>query len=241
MKVIPAIDLMDGTAVRLSGGDFSTRKSYASDPAAVARMFEDGGLSSLHVVDLDAARGKGSNIGTLERIASAVSMTIDFGGGIRTAEDIRRVLDAGAKYVNVGSVASKNPEEVVRWGSLFPGRIILSADARNGMVAVSGWMEDTGKELIPFIEYFHQNGINTATVTDISKDGMLTGPSFGLYNRIMDDLPSLSLIASGGVSSADDLFRLAQNGLYGAIVGKAYYEGRITIAEMKEAECSQKG
>lgn len=241
MKVIPAIDLMDGTAVRLSGGDFSTRKSYASDPAAVARMFEDGGLSSLHVVDLDAARGKGSNIRTLERIASAVSMTIDFGGGIRTAEDIRRVLDAGAEYVNVGSAASKDPDEVVRWGSIFPGRIILSADARNGIVAVSGWQENTGKDLIPFIEFFLRNGISTATVTDISKDGMLTGPSLGLYSRIMDELPSLSLIASGGVSSVDDLFSLAQNGLFGAIVGKAYYEGRITISEMKEAECLQKG
>ena len=239
MKVIPAIDLMDGSVVRLSEGDFSTRKGYSTDPVAVARIFEEGGLSALHVVDLDAARGRGSNIKVLERIASSTALEIDFGGGIRTADDAVRAFDAGASYVNVGSAAARNPDEVVRWNVKYPGRIILSADARNGSVSVSGWMEDTGKAIIPFIKYFFEHGIDRATVTDISKDGMLTGPSLDLYEAILDALPGLSLIASGGVSSVYDLENLASKGLYGAIVGKAYYEGRITVDEMREAECLQ--
>ena len=241
MRIIPAIDLMDGCVVRLSEGDFSTCRSYSSDPVSAAKAFEDGGLSRLHVVDLDAARGRGSNIDTLRRIASATSLSIDFGGGVRSYDDLRRAFDAGAEYVNAGSAAAKDPDEVLRWNSLYPGRIILSADVRNGMVAVSGWMEDTDRKIIPFIQSFLEGGITIATVTDISRDGMLSGPSYELYRTILKALPGLSLIASGGIAGASDLKGLAADGLYGAIVGKAYYEGRITIGEMREAECLQRG
>ena len=241
MKVIPAIDLMDGSVVRLSEGDFSTCKGYSTDPVAVAKIFEEGGLSALHVVDLDAARGRGSNIKVLERIASSTALEIDFGGGMRSEDDIARAFDAGACKVNLGSIAVKDRESTEQWGRKYSGRIILSADARNGIVAMSGWQEDTGIQLLPFLRDYIESGICTAVVTDIAKDGMLQGPSFELYGKIISALPDIHLIASGGVSSPADLWRLSEIGCSGAIVGKAFYEGRITIKEMKEAECLRRG
>ncbi len=237
MIVIPAIDIIDGRPVRLSEGDYSRLTSYSLTALEAARKFEDGGLSRLHLVDLDAARGSGNNLAVLETIASKTSLSVDFGGGIRSEESVHSAFDAGASYVNVGSAAVKNPMDVCRWNELYPGRIILSSDARDGRIAVSGWMENTDLEIIPFIRKFLANGIKTAVVTDISKDGMLSGPSFALYERLSSELPELNLIASGGVSSLSDLVALRSAGIYGAIVGKAYYEGRISIKEMKEAEC----
>ena len=241
MKVIPAVDVIGGRLVRLSEGDYSRRSGYGLSPLEAARRFEDGGLSSLHLVDLDGARGSGSNLSVLEEIASHTSLTIDFGGGIRTEEGMRRAFDAGAAKVNIGSLAAKDRARVLEWGRKYPGRIILSADARNGKVAVSGWTEDTELELIPFLSGYLSGGIGSAVVTDIARDGMLSGPSLELYRKIMSALPELRLTASGGVSSKEDLAALSSAGCYGVIVGKAFYEGRISIEEMKEAECLQRG
>ena len=241
MRVIPAIDIIDGRPVRLSGGDYGKKTSYQMTALEAAKSFEDGGLSFLHLVDLDAAAGRGSNLGVLEEIASSTSLRVDFGGGVRSEEAVRAAFNAGAEKVNVGSMAARDAAQVAEWGRKWPGRIILSADGRDGIVAVSGWMESTGLEIIPFIKHFMENGITEAVVTDISRDGMLSGPSFGLYRKILAELPGLDLVASGGVSLYDDLVSLAELGLGGTIVGKAYYEGRLSIGEMKEAECLPRG
>ena len=166
---------------------------------------------------------------------------VDFGGGIRSEEALESALSAGADKVDIGSVAAKDRESVKAWGRKHPGRIILSADARDGMIAISGWQEETSISLLPFLSDYLSSGIDTAVVTDIAMDGMLSGPSIGLYRTILSSLPGLFLIASGGVSSAEDLHALAVAGCYGAIVGKAYYEGRISISVMKEAECLRRG
>lgn len=237
MKVIPAIDIISGHPVRLSEGDYSRKTSYSLSALDAAKAFEDGGLTRLHLVDLDAAKGSGNNLKILEEIASRTSLTIDFGGGIRSRESLNSAFDAGAAFVNVGSLAAKDPGEVIRWNEIYPGRIILSSDVRDGFIAVSGWQENTKLEIIPFIRDFIAHGITAAVVTDISKDGMLQGPSFALYGKLINELPGLSLIASGGVSSPQDILALKELGVSGVIVGKAYYEGRVTIHEMKEAEC----
>ena len=237
MKVIPAIDLIGGRLVRLEKGDYSKEKGYGLVPLDAAKRFEDGGLTSLHLVDLDGAKGQGRNLDVLEKIACNTSLSIDFGGGIRKEEDVRRALDAGASAVNVGSMAVKDGKEVRRWASLFPRRIILSADVRGRSIAVSGWSEDTSIDIVSFLSSYLLSGIDIATVTDIDRDGMLSGPSIGLYKELLSSLPALRLIASGGVSSKEDLLALRDAGCHGAIVGKAYYEGRITISDMKEAEC----
>ncbi len=240
MRAIPAIDLMDGRPVRLCEGDYSRRTSYGMTALEAAKRFEDGGLSCLHLVDLDAAGGKGrDNLRVLEEIAAATHLHIDFGGGIRTEEACRRAFSAGAERVNAGSAAVRDAEAVLSWERLWPGRIILSADAREGRIAVSGWQEHTDILLPDFIGYFVSRGIRTATVTDIARDGMLSGPSVELYAGLLKSIPHLSLIASGGVSCYGDLAALAAIGVSGAIVGKAYYEGKLTIREMKEAECLQ--
>ena len=241
MLVIPAIDIIDGAIVRLSQGDYSRRKDYGLTPLDAAKAFEDGGLTHLHLVDLDGAKGTGNNLNVLEEIASRTSLSIDFGGGIRSEEALESALSAGADKVDIGSVAAKDRESVKAWGRKHPGRIILSADARDGMIAISGWQEETSISLLPFLSDYLSSGIDTAVVTDIAMDGMLSGPSIGLYRTILSSLPGLFLIASGGVSSAEDLHALAVAGCYGAIVGKAYYEGRISISVMKEAECLRRG
>ena len=192
-------------------------------------------------MDLDGAKGTGSNLKVLEEIASRTSLRIDFGGGIRSEEALESALSAGADKVDIGSVAAKDRESVKAWGRKHPGRIILSADARDGMIAISGWQEETSISLLPFLSDYLSSGIDTAVVTDIAMDGMLSGPSIELYRTILSSLPGLFLIASGGVSSVEDLHALASAGCHGAIVGKAYYEGRISISEMKEAECLRRG
>ena len=241
MRVIPAIDLVDGRPVRLAEGDSSRMTSYGISALDAAKRFEDGGLGYLHLVDLDGAKGTGNNLNVLEEIASRTSLSIDFGGGIRSKEALESALSAGADKVDIGSVAAKDRESVKAWGRKHPGRIILSADARDGMIAISGWQEETSISLLPFLSDYLSSGIDTAVVTDIAMDGMLSGPSIGLYRTILSSLPGLFLIASGGVSSAEDLHALAAAGCHGAIVGKAYYEGRISISVMKEAECLRRG
>ena len=237
MIVIPAIDIIDGSPVRLKAGDYSQKTRYGLDAVEVAKAFEDGGLKRLHLVDLDAAAGQKDNLRVLEKIASHTSLIIDFGGGIRTRDAVKRAFEAGADFVNVGSAAVKKPEEVLSWNQEWPGRVILSADLKDGKVAVSGWTENTDVDGIGFLSSFFSEGIEEAAVTDIAKDGMLSGPSLELYEEILNHLPSLRLIASGGVSSVSDLENLNRAGLYAAIVGKAFYEGHISIREMKEAEC----
>ena len=237
MFIIPAIDLIDGKVVRLQGGDYGKKTEYSSDPLEVAKSFESAGLSHLHLVDLDGAKGNGPvNLGVLERIAAKTSLSVDYGGGIKTREHLESALSAGANEVSLGSIAVRREQEVMSWLTDYSGKLILSADARNGMVAVSGWLENTDLDVISFIDRYASNGLKKVISTDISKDGMLTGPSFDLYERIGKAVNGVSLIASGGISSFDDLARLAEKGLYGAIVGRAYYEGRISLKELKEAE-----
>ena len=186
----------------------------------------------------DGAKGDGRrNLHILEEIAGATGLIIDFGGGIRTKADAEAAFSAGADAVNVGSAAAKDPEEVLSWAAEWPGRIILSADSADGLVAVSGWVEKTSIPLLPFVERFVSCGLRRAVVTDISCDGMLAGPSVGLYRSIISAVPGVELVASGGVSSKEDLHALREAGCYGAIVGKALYEGYMTLADLKEAEC----
>jgi len=234
MEIIPAIDIIDGQCVRLTKGDYGQVTRYSDDPAQVACDFELAGISRLHVVDLDGAKARHVvNIDTLRNITSATGLSVDFGGGVKTREDLELVLAAGAKQVTAGSIAVSDKAEVKKWIEEFgPNKIILGADVLDGKVMVSGWQESSGEELMDFLNYYVQLGIQYVICTDISKDGVLAGPSFELYEAIQLRFPTLHLIASGGVSGKDDLIRLKRQGLYGAIVGKAFYEGRLTLEEL---------
>ena len=234
MEIIPAIDIIDGQCVRLTKGDYDQVTRYSDDPAQVARDFELAGISRLHVVDLDGAKARHVvNIDTLRNITSVTGLSVDFGGGVKTREDLELVLAAGAKQVTAGSTAVSDKEEVKKWIEEFgPDKIILGADVLDGKVMVSGWQQSSGEELMDFLDYYVQLGIQYVICSDISKDGVLAGPSFELYEAIQLRFPTLHLIASGGVSGKDDLIRLKRQGLYGAIVGKAFYEGRLTLEEL---------
>lgn len=234
MKIIPAIDIIGGQCVRLTKGDYNQMKVYASDPAEIARQFEAAGIQHLHVVDLDGAKAKHVvNIGTLQRITSATSLAVDFGGGVKTREDLDKVFSAGARQVTAGSIAVSNKAEVESWINEFGAeRIILGADVLDEKVMVHGWQESSGEDLFEFLKYYADLGVKYVICTDISKDGVLQGPSFALYQKIQKAFPELQLIASGGVSGKEDLLQLKAQGLYGAIVGKAFYEGRITLEEL---------
>jgi len=235
LEIIPAIDLIGGQCVRLAQGDYGRQTTYNQDPLDLARQFEDIGVNRLHVVDLDGAReGRLMNLQVLERIAASTHLVIDYGGGIKTGDDIRRVLDAGAAIATVGSVAVKDPELFSSWietyGSDF---ILLGADVRNGHMAVSGWQETTRLGMFDFLDRMTASGVTQAFWTDISKDGLLQGPATELYKQILERYPNLRLIASGGVSSLDDLDALEQAGCSAAIVGKAIYEGAISLSELE--------
>lgn len=234
MEIIPAIDIIGGKCVRLTKGDYSQVTHYADDPVEVARQFEAGGIKRLHVVDLDGAKAKHVvNLEVLRKIASATSLKVDFGGGVKTREDLEKVLEAGAAQVTAGSIAVSNRAEVEKWISEFGAeKIILGADVLNGKVMVSGWQENSGEELTEFLTYYLGKGISHVICTDITKDGVLQGPSFELYQGLLRTFPGLRLIASGGVSGVNDLVRLKQDGLFGAIVGKAFYEGKVTLEEL---------
>lgn len=237
-EVIPAIDLIDGKCVRLSQGDFARKRIYDEDPIGVARTFEEAGLKRLHIVDLEGARtGAIANLRVLESIAAKTSLRIDFGGGIRTREDIEDVLNAGAAMVNIGSIAVKESKTFFEWLDEFGSeRIMLGTDVRNGKLAINGWQRETELEILPFLtDYFDRSG-RQAFATDISKDGLLQGPSTKLYKEIIHHLPKLSLIASGGISSLQDVIDVRRIGCGGVIVGKAIYEKLIRLQDLVALE-----
>lgn len=236
MDIIPAIDIIGGKCVRLTKGDYSQMKAYADDPVEVARQFEEAGIRRLHVVDLDGAKASHVvNLDVLAAITKATNLHVDFGGGVKTVEDLDKVFNAGAKQVTAGSIAAKNPELVKNWIKEYGGdKIILGADVLDGKVMVSGWQESSGIDLFDYLEDYMASGIGEVICTDISKDGVLEGPSFDLYDKILSKFSDLKLIASGGVSEYDDLLKLEANDLTGAIVGKAFYEGRITLQQLAE-------
>lgn len=237
MLVIPAIDIIDGKVVRLSKGDYSSKHEYSSNPLDMAKQFESAGLTHLHLVDLDGARnGEPRNLKVLESIAANTNLEIDFGGGIKRLDSLKSVLSAGAREVNIGSLAVKSPEMLISWLDEYKSNIILSADSKDGMISISGWEESTSLDVLDFIEWYYNKGIDKVVSTDISRDGMLTGPALGLYASILERIPNEKTIASGGISSYDDIVQCGKIGCYGTIVGKAYYEGRVTLKEMKEAE-----
>ena len=234
IELIPAIDLIGGKCVRLTKGDYDTQKVYNEDPVAVAREFEEYGFKRLHVVDLDGARSKHVvNHKVLERMAQATNLIIDFGGGIKTDEDIRIATENGAQMVTVGSVAVTQPDLFLGWlQQLGSERIILGADVKNGRISINGWKEDSSDELIPFLDKYIQRGVQKVLCTEISKDGTLQGPATALYREIMTQFPQCHLIASGGVSSMNDLQELDQAGIPAVVFGKAIYEGRIALKDL---------
>ena len=234
IELIPAIDLIGGKCVRLTKGDYDTQKVYNEDPVAVAREFEEYGFKRLHVVDLDGARSKHVvNHKILERMAQATNLIIDFGGGIKTDEDIRIATENGAQMVTVGSVAVTQPELFLGWlQQLGRERIILGADVKNRRISINGWKEDSSDELIPFLDKYIQKGVQKVLCTEISKDGTLQGPATALYREIMTQFPQCHLIASGGVSSMNDLQELDQAGIPAVVFGKAIYEGRIALKDL---------
>ncbi len=229
IKIIPAIDLIDGKCVRLTHGDFSRKTVYSGDPVDTAKQFEAAGLKRLHVVDLDGARtGRPANIGVLKRIADATYLIIDYGGGLRTANDIAEAFAAGASIVNIGSLAAREPETFISWLGLFGAeRMLLGADSREGFVALDGWQTETKISIFDYLTDLAFEGVTSAFVTDIASDGAMTGPATQLYRRIRSELPALNLIASGGVRSVADIDELDAIGCTGVIIGKALYEGKI--------------
>lgn len=236
MRIIPAIDIIDGKCVRLSQGDYAQKTVYNENPLEVAKQFEAAGLRHLHLVDLDGAKArKVINWKVLEAIVANTGLNVDFGGGLRTTEDVRKVLESGAAQITAGSIAVSDRETVLQWLAEFGAeRIILGADAKDGRIATHGWLDDSGLDVLRFVDDYHRAGIRYVVCTDIAKDGMLQGPSTELYQRILAANKEVSLIASGGVSSIQDLRELKAAGLEAAIVGKAIYEGRITLKELSE-------
>ncbi|MDL5049471.1 1-(5-phosphoribosyl)-5-[(5-phosphoribosylamino)methylideneamino]imidazole-4-carboxamide isomerase [Oscillatoria amoena NRMC-F 0135] len=236
MRIIPAIDIIDGQCVRLSQGDYNQKKVYNIEPVLVAQQFEAQGLSYLHLVDLDGAKqGKVINWKVVEKICSSTSLQVDFGGGIKTKSEIRQLFETGVKQVNLGSIAVTEPQKVSIWIDEFGAdKIILSADVRNEIIAVQGWTETSTLSIWDFIVNYQQLGIQYVTCTDISTDGMLSGPNITLYKKILTEFPSLKLIASGGVSSLEDLYNLKTIGAFGTIVGKAIYERKISLPELRK-------
>jgi phosphoribosylformimino-5-aminoimidazole carboxamide ribotide isomerase len=238
MRIIPAIDIIDGKCVRLTQGDYAQKKVYNENPVEVARSFENAGLQYLHLVDLDGAKaGKVVNWKVIEEVNSKTSLQIDFGGGIKTENEIQRLFDIGVKQVNLGSIAVKQPETVYQWITKFGSeKIILSADVKNEMVQVSGWQESSSKMLSDFVNDFHSHGLQYVTCTDINTDGMLAGPNLDLYKKMVIEFRKVKWIASGGVSNIQDVHTLRTTGVDGVIIGKAIYENRISLHELSEAK-----
>ncbi len=236
MRIIPAIDIIDGKCVRLSKGDYDTKKIYNESPLEVAKEFQDYGIEYLHLVDLDGAKSKHIvNHKVLEEIASKTNLKIDFGGGLKTDDDLRIAFESGANQITGGSIAVKNPDVFRSWLTKFGAdKIILGADANNEKIAVSGWLEESDQELIPFVQAYEKEGVSYVICTDISKDGMLQGPSFELYQRMLSEIENIKLIASGGISTFDELPKLAELGCEGVIIGKAIYENRISLEQLEK-------
>lgn len=236
IEIIPAIDIIDGKCVRLSQGDYDTKKVYNELPVEVAKEFEANGIQRLHMVDLDGAKqGKIINIKTLEAVAAQTKLTIDFGGGIKTTNDIESVLSAGAWFINIGSIAVKQPELVEDWIKQFGAlKILLGADVKDENIMIGGWQQSANINIINYISAYINRGLNQIFCTDISKDGLLQGTSIDLYKKILKAFPQLHLIASGGVSDINDIDTLNEIGCSGVIIGKALYEGRIQLHELKK-------
>jgi phosphoribosylformimino-5-aminoimidazole carboxamide ribotide isomerase len=236
MEIIPAIDIIEGKCVRLTHGDYSQKKIYNEHPLEVARQFEDAGLQRLHLVDLDGAKeGKVKNWKVLETIAGKTSLVVDFGGGIKAEKDVQIVFDSGAALATVGSMAVKEKETFVQWLQKFGAdKFLLGADVKNEKLTISGWTEQTEIWIYDFIEDYRQQGVRQIFCTDVAKDGALEGPSTELYKSIIEKFPDLHFIASGGVSSIDDVYLLQDIGCKGVIIGKAIYEGRVQLSDLKK-------
>jgi phosphoribosylformimino-5-aminoimidazole carboxamide ribotide isomerase len=233
-QLIPAIDIIGGQCVRLTQGDYLQKKVYSSDPLEIAKAFEGVGIKRLHLVDLDGAKAKEIiNAAVLERIASQTSLLIDFGGGVQSDEMIDRAFSAGANQITAGSIAVRNPELVYSWFKKYgTEKIILGADAHQEQIAVSGWQENSNISIFDFLTDYQAAGAQYVISTDVAKDGLLQGPSFDLYEKIQENNPGLLVIASGGVAGMQDLERLRAMNLFGVIVGKAFYEGHITLKDL---------
>lgn len=231
IELIPAIDIIGGCCVRLTKGDYAAQKTYDAHPEDVAKRFEDMGVRRLHVVDLDGAKAAHIvNREALERITSSTNLIVDFGGGIKQESDLRTAFDCGAAMVTVGSLAATQPEVLLQWAELFGAeRFIVGADAQDGRIRTHGWLQDGGMSLREFVAFYMQHGITRVLCTDISRDGMLSGPNVALYRELMAEFPACRLIASGGVSSAADIRALNAAGIPSVVFGKAFYEGKIDL------------
>lgn len=234
MRIIPAIDIINGKCVRLTQGDYAQEKVYNENPLEVAKSFEEAGLKHLHLVDLDGAKaGKVINWKVVENIASGTLLQVDFGGGIKTKEELLKLFDLGVKQVNLGSIAVKQPELVYEWIETFGAeKIILSADVKEEKIQVSGWQENSSLMITDLVEKYRRKGLLYVTCTDISTDGMLSGPNFILYQKLLEQFPMIKWIASGGVSQLEDVKKLSSLGVDGVIIGKAIYENRIELSDL---------
>lgn len=241
IEIIPAIDIIDGKCVRLTKGDYEQKTVYADDPLEIAKMMQDAGCGRLHLVDLDGAKSNHIvNHKVLERIATSTNLVIDFGGGLKSDEDLRIAFECGASMITGGSIAVKSRDTFFNWIEKYGSeKIILGADARDGKISTAGWIDDSDIEIIPFVEGYMSKGINKVISTDINVDGMLTGPSIPLYREMLEQLPNLYLIASGGVSAMSDIDALEKANVPAVIVGKAIYEGRITLKELENFNLSR--
>ena len=231
MEIIPAIDIIDGKCVRLTEGNYASKTVYEASPLEMAKQYESFGFKRLHLVDLDGAKaGKVTNWKIVEDIATHTQLVLDFGGGVKTSAEVERIIDLGVQYVTVGSIAAKHPEEFKSWLISFgTDKFFLGADVRDNKIMTGGWLDPTEMDVMNFIEDYMHLGVNHFFCTDISKDGKLMGPSIDLYSSMIESLPGLHLVASGGVSSMEDLHALKAIGCQGAIVGKAIYEGKIDL------------
>lgn len=234
IELIPAIDLIDGKCVRLTKGDYNQKKVYNENPVEIAKGFEKMGFKRLHVVDLDGARSKHIvNVDVLKAITTETNLIVDFGGGIKSEGDIEKAFANGASMVNIGSIAVTQPELFLKWLDQYGAeKLILGADVKNGMISINGWKEDSAEQLLPFLKKYIDHGVKNVLCTEISKDGTLQGPALQLYQEIMAAYPQLHLIASGGVSSNEDIIALDQAGIPAVVFGKAFYEGKINIPEL---------
>lgn len=235
IELIPAIDIIDGKCVRLTKGDYGQKKVYNDDPVAQAKEFEKLGMKRLHVVDLDGAKAKHVvNVDVLRGITAATGLKVDFGGGIKSDDDIEKAFTAGASLVTIGSIAVSQPDTFMRWLDRYGAdKVILGADVRNGLVSINGWKEDTSEKLLPFLARYVKAGVKNVLCTEISRDGTLSGPSTDLYREVMEAFPGIHLIASGGVGRNEDIIELDEAGIPAVVFGKAWYEGKINLEELK--------
>ena len=235
IELIPAIDIIDGKCVRLTKGDYGQKKVYNDDPVAQAKEFEKLGMKRLHVVDLDGAKAKHVvNVDVLRGITAATGLKVDFGGGIKSDDDIEKAFAAGASLVTIGSIAVSQPDTFMRWLDRYGAdKVILGADVRNGLVSINGWKEDTSEKLLPFLARYVKAGVKNVLCTEISRDGTFSGPSTDLYREVMEAFPGIHLIASGGVGRNEDIIELDEAGIPAVVFGKAWYEGKINLEELK--------